>query len=92
MVEKGSIVNMHEAKTHLSKLIERVELGETITIARAGKPVASLTPLPQRTVILGGLKGQFGDYEAAFTPEADAEIAAMFDEDLDIDMDLYRAD
>jgi prevent-host-death family protein len=38
-------VNTHEAKTHLSKLLERVERGEEITIARAGKPVARLVPV-----------------------------------------------
>ena len=36
-------VNIHEAKTHLSRLIERVEAGERIIIARAGKPVAQLS-------------------------------------------------
>jgi prevent-host-death family protein len=38
------IVNVHQAKTHLSKLLERVERGEEIVIARAGKPVARLRP------------------------------------------------
>jgi prevent-host-death family protein len=37
-------VNVHEAKTHLSKLLERVEAGEEIVLARAGKPVARLVP------------------------------------------------
>lgn len=37
-------VNIHEAKTHFSKLIERVLQGEEITIARGGKPVARLVP------------------------------------------------
>lgn len=36
---------MHEAKTHLSRLVERVEAGEEITIARAGRPVARLVPI-----------------------------------------------
>ena len=35
-------VNVHEAKTHLSRLLERVEAGEEIVIARSGKPVARL--------------------------------------------------
>ena len=35
-------VNVHEAKTHFSQLLQRVEAGEEITIARAGKPVAKL--------------------------------------------------
>lgn len=37
------IVNMHEAKTHLSRLVERAAGGEEIVIGRAGKPVARLT-------------------------------------------------
>lgn len=38
-------VNIHEAKTHLSRLIRRVLAGEEITIARAGTPVARLVPI-----------------------------------------------
>jgi prevent-host-death family protein len=41
-------VNVHEAKTHLSRLLERVEAGEEIIIARAGRPVARLVPLCSR--------------------------------------------
>lgn len=40
-------VNIHEAKTHFSKLLARVEKGERITVARAGKPVARLVPVEQ---------------------------------------------
>jgi len=43
-------VNIHEAKTHLSRLIERVEAGEEITLARAGRPVARLVPYEGRRV------------------------------------------
>ena len=39
-----SSVNVHEAKTHLSRLLERVEAGEEVVIARAGRPVARLVP------------------------------------------------
>ena len=42
-------VNIHEAKTHLSRLIERVETGEEVVIARAGRPVARLVPFRART-------------------------------------------
>lgn len=42
-------VNIHAAKTHLSRLIERVEGGEEILIARGGRPVARLVPLAART-------------------------------------------
>ncbi len=38
-------VNIHEAKTHLSRLLERVQHGEQIVIANAGRPVAMLAPL-----------------------------------------------
>jgi prevent-host-death family protein len=37
-------VNVHEAKTHLSRLLERVERGEQIIVARAGRPIALLVP------------------------------------------------
>ncbi|HQU44320.1 MAG TPA: type II toxin-antitoxin system prevent-host-death family antitoxin [Pirellulales bacterium] len=49
------IVNIHEAKSQLSKLIERAEAGEEIMIARAGKPVAKLVAYrDQRTTRTGG--------------------------------------
>ena len=44
----SSTVNIHEAKTHFSKLIARVMGGEEVMIARAGKPVARLVPIGQR--------------------------------------------
>jgi prevent-host-death family protein len=39
-------VNIHEAKTHFSRLLDRVMKGEKIIIAKAGKPVAVLSPIP----------------------------------------------
>ncbi len=51
-------INVHEAKTHFSKLLERVALGEEIIIARAGEPVAKLSPLaPRRARTPGGAEG-----------------------------------
>lgn len=41
-------VNIHEAKTHLSRLIARVVRGEEITLAKAGRPVAKIVPLMPR--------------------------------------------
>ena len=38
-------MNIHQAKTHLSRLLERVALGEEIIISKAGRPVARLVPL-----------------------------------------------
>jgi prevent-host-death family protein len=43
------IVNVHSAKTNLSKLLERAENGEEVIIARAGKPVVRLTPVAAAT-------------------------------------------
>ncbi|HET7892063.1 MAG TPA: type II toxin-antitoxin system Phd/YefM family antitoxin [Candidatus Sulfotelmatobacter sp.] len=54
-------VNIHEAKTHLSRLLERVAMGEEVIIAKAGKPVAKLVPLVERPKRrkLGSAKGEF---------------------------------
>jgi prevent-host-death family protein len=52
--------NIHQAKSQLSKLIDAVQQGESVTTARAGKPVAVLGPLPVRSTPRrrGFLKGQ----------------------------------
>ncbi len=54
-------VNIHEAKTHLSRLLERVALGEEIVIAKAGNPVAKLVPIESSRprFKLGSAKGEF---------------------------------
>jgi prevent-host-death family protein len=54
-------VNIHEAKTHLSRLLERVAMGEEIIIAKAGEPVAKLVPITPsvRKFKLGSAKGEF---------------------------------
>lgn len=54
-------VNIHEAKTHLSRLLERVAMGEEVVIAKAGKPVARLIPANsgQKKRTLGSAKGEF---------------------------------
>lgn len=44
----ATIVNIHEAKTHLSKLLHRVLAGEEIIIAKSGKPIARLLPVSQK--------------------------------------------
>jgi antitoxin (DNA-binding transcriptional repressor) of toxin-antitoxin stability system len=51
-------INIHEAKTTLSRLVEAVEAGEEIVLARAGRPVAMITRLPVRHGIrIGTAKG-----------------------------------
>ena len=54
-------VNVHEAKTHLSKLLARVASGEEIVIAKAGTPIAKLVPVTKtaKTRIFGCAKGEF---------------------------------
>ena len=53
-------VNIHEAKTHLSKLLARVEKGEEIVIAKAGKPIARLIPQAnEKKRTLGTMRGKF---------------------------------
>lgn len=53
-------VGVHEAKTHLSKLLRRVALGEEITIRNGGRPVARLVPIDQPT------PRRFGDDQGRF--------------------------
>jgi prevent-host-death family protein len=48
MNESEKVVNIHEAKTHLSRLLERVGRGEEVIIAKSGKPVARLVPVGKR--------------------------------------------
>ena len=64
-------VNIHEAKTHLSRLLSRVMAGEEIIIARAGKPVARLIPIGDRpaTRVPGSAKGK-----VVIAPDFDAPL------------------
>jgi prevent-host-death family protein len=72
-------VNIHEAKTHLSRLVEDASAGEEIVIAKAGRPVARLVPLqpvPKRRK-LGWLKGKLEvpeDFDAPLPDEVIAEF------------------
>jgi prevent-host-death family protein len=50
-------VNVHEAKTHLSRLIERALAGEEVIIARAGRPAARLTRIEPDRPVLGSARG-----------------------------------
>jgi len=72
-------INIFQAKTQLSKLVEKAEHGEDVIIARAGKPVARLTQLePKKSKIrFGGLKGKIwvaDDFDAPLPPEVLAEF------------------
>jgi prevent-host-death family protein len=50
-------VNIHEAKTNLSRLIEAATAGQEVTIAKAGKPVARLVRLAKKRPVLGSAAG-----------------------------------
>lgn len=70
-------VNIHEAKTHLSRLLEAVEQGDEIVIARAGQPVAMLTayrPPRPRIAPPGGMEG-----EIWIADDFDAPVDELFD-------------
>jgi prevent-host-death family protein len=77
------IINIHEAKTQLSRFVDQAEAGEVIVIARAGKPVARLValensaPKPRK---LGLGKNQFTFPEAFDNLNAD-DIAVLFGQD-----------
>lgn len=65
------IINIHKAKTHLSRLLERVRAGEEIIIAKSGEPYARLMPLERQGRELGFVNGSVPD--AFFEPLADDE-------------------
>lgn len=68
-------VNVHEAKTTLSKLLEQVEKGEEVVIARAGKPVAKLTAVEEKPK--GRKPGQWKGYvlpDSFFDPLPEEEL------------------
>ena len=70
-------VNVHEAKTQLSRLLARVEGGEEIVIARAGRPVALLLPTaPTGRRTPGALKGRIRLDPAFDDPLPEADLAA----------------
>ena len=62
------IVNVHEAKTHLSKLLARVEAGEEIILARGGAPIAKIVPIPVQREWAGpgAWKGKYDIPDDAF--------------------------
>ncbi len=80
MSEPAAQFNIHEAKTQLSRIIERVERGEEIVISRAGEPVARVVPLVRRVnrTSRGSLKGQLVLHDDWDSPETNEEIARDF--------------
>jgi prevent-host-death family protein len=74
-------VSIHQAKTHLSQLLARVELGEEITIANRGVPVAKLVPIANkldRRSNMGIDRGLF-QVPADFNADLPADLLAAFE-------------
>ena len=70
-------VNVHEAKTHLSRLLAQVEEGKEVIIARNGKPVARLSPLRIRpSPRFGSWKGRIAVDDAFLEPLPEEELSA----------------
>ncbi|HWJ67900.1 MAG TPA: type II toxin-antitoxin system prevent-host-death family antitoxin [Nocardioides sp.] len=67
-------VNVQDAKTRLSELLKAVEAGESVIIARAGKPVAELRPLQRVDLVYGGYDVEVD--ERFFAPMPDEELTA----------------
>jgi prevent-host-death family protein len=78
-------VNIHDAKTNFSRYVARVEAGETVAIARAGKVVARLVPSNEgpksRISILGAMRDQIV-FDEATSRKLDKEIEGLFDESI----------
>jgi len=76
-------VNVHDAKTHLSKYLDAVEKGETVILCRRNVPVAeirALTQRPKRTRPIGpGIPGFEAVADALLEPMSDEELAEWYD-------------
>lgn len=72
--------NIHEAKTQLSRIIERVEHGEEVVISRAGTPVAKVVPLPARAgrTARGSLAGELVLADDWDSDDVNAGVAEHF--------------
>jgi prevent-host-death family protein len=73
--EMALMVNIHEAKTHLSRLLEKVSEGEEVILAKAGKPIAKLVSWEEAGPRKAGMvKGRFDD--RFFDPLPEEELKA----------------
>ena len=72
-----AIVNIHQAKTHLSRLLVQVEAGDEVVIARNGKPIARLVRFCDHGKRrFGALRGQIDVDKSFFDPLPETELAA----------------
>jgi len=68
------MVNVHEAKTHLSRLLDAAVAGEEIVIAKSGQPFVRLTPVIEANRVPGAAKGKGRLTEAFFEPLPEQEL------------------
>ncbi len=73
-------INLLEAKNRLSELIRAARAGKEVVIARNGEPMVRLVPVVATIGLkgFGSLKSVRGDIGAAFTPDAEREVARLF--------------
>jgi prevent-host-death family protein len=75
----GNVINIHQAKTHLSRIVDEVAAGAEVVIAKAGKPMARLVPIEPkpRPKKLGLLKGKITVPDDFNEPLAEATVASF---------------
>lgn len=79
-----TVVTIHEAKTHLSRLLADVEAGKEVVIARGKQPVAKLVPIEPKPKRVPGLwKGKFEVPDDFFDPMSAEELALWYGDDHD---------
>jgi len=71
-----TLVNIHTAKTQLSKLIEAALAGEDVVIAKGSQPVVRLVPIPQGRFKLGIMAGALGTIPDFLEPQDEADLDA----------------
>ncbi len=80
----SKIVNMHEAKTHLSRLADEVhETGESFIIAKAGSPWVQVSLIPNKKPTFGSLAAEMQNVDIEAFEAMDQEFAEMFDSEND---------
>ncbi|HEY8903988.1 MAG TPA: type II toxin-antitoxin system prevent-host-death family antitoxin [Chthoniobacterales bacterium] len=79
------IINIQEAKTHLSRLVEEALAGEELVIAKAGKPLVKLVPFQAtKPRVLGALRGQIWESPDCWDPDPELE-KLFYESDLHLD-------
>ncbi len=73
------VVNVHEAKTQLSKMLDAVQRGEQVIIAKANRPVAELVPYQRPALQLGGFEGEIEVRDDFDDPAVNDAVARLLE-------------